>query len=411
VDKEIEKIIKKRKDVAHDEELGNNYYPSGWKPNATWVNADNKGEVTAISKEENPKFNYLLSDNGFDPKVFEIIEDTIRFSTWQTQKKGGEIVDLYAFKFQIRKKNPHHDKYYDELLKEIKKKTPIKKQRKVKADTSWVFCMSDFQLGKKDYKYKGKKGSVATVTRINEALEKGVQQLENFKKIGKKIDTIYLISLGDLVEGTCHFYPNQAYVIDLDRSQQEHLMRKMIIKIIDTFLPYGNEIVLSGVVSNHSENRSAKASVATTRLDDSGQAQLQVIGEILEQNKMYDKVKVLVPDGYHLTLKISNRLVGFTHGHLAGFGGGDSWKKMETFWKGQMYGKSPLADCSILISGHYHHFRAVEQGAGKDDMRLWLQCPSVDDSEELYARTGLKTKQGVLTLTVNEQGWDDLKIL
>ena len=44
-------------------------------------------------------------------------------------------------------------------------------------------------------------------------------------------------------------------------------------------------------------------------------------------------------------------------------------------------------------------------------MRLWLQCPSVDDSEELYARTGLKTKQGVLTLTVNEQGWDDLRIL
>ena len=118
------------------------------------------------------------------------MEDTIRFSTWQTQRKGGEIVDLYAFKFQIRKKNPHHNKYYDELLKEIKKKTPIKKQRKVKADNSWLFCMSDFQLGKKDYKYKGKKGSVATVTRINEALEKGVQQLENFKKTGKKIDTI-----------------------------------------------------------------------------------------------------------------------------------------------------------------------------------------------------------------------------
>ena len=148
MDKEIEKIIKKRKDVAHDEELGNNYYPSGWKPNATWVNKDNRGEITAISKEENPKFNYLLSDNGFDPKVFEIMEDTIRFSTWQTQRKGGDIVDLYAFKFQIRKKNPHHNKYYDELLKEIKKKTPIKKQRKVKADTSWVFCMSDFQLGK-----------------------------------------------------------------------------------------------------------------------------------------------------------------------------------------------------------------------------------------------------------------------
>ena len=37
-------------------------------------------------------------------KSFFIDEDTIRFSTWNAQVKGGEVVDMYAFRAIIKKK-------------------------------------------------------------------------------------------------------------------------------------------------------------------------------------------------------------------------------------------------------------------------------------------------------------------
>ena len=42
------KLIKKKQEIAHNDELGNNYYPSGWKPRRDWDNNTNTGEVIHI---------------------------------------------------------------------------------------------------------------------------------------------------------------------------------------------------------------------------------------------------------------------------------------------------------------------------------------------------------------------------
>ena len=87
-------------------------------------------------------------------------------------------------------------------------------------------------------------------------------------------------------------------------------------------------------------------------------------------------------------------------------GGGDTWTKIEKLWKGQMFGWKPLGSCEILFSGHYHHLRTVQQAG-----RTWFQAPSLDASFEFEERTGDGTDRGVLTLTINKNGWDNLKIL
>ena len=116
-------IIKKRKDVKHNEDLGNNYYPSGWSPNASYDEVTKSGSITHIQKHSNTfKYEKLLEDWGFSSKEFYIDEDTIKFSTWNAQQKGGHIVDMYGFKAVIKRKNPNHDKYYKKLLAEVKKK-------------------------------------------------------------------------------------------------------------------------------------------------------------------------------------------------------------------------------------------------------------------------------------------------
>ena len=165
------------------------------------------------------------------------------------------------------------------------------------------------------------------------------------------------------------------------------------------------KIILGGVPGNHGENRTSKGQVSTNRLDNSDTAQLQIVGEIINGRERYKHVQVVVPDDYHLVLEVKGIHIGFTHGHMTS-GGGDAWIKMEKFWKGQMYGWLPIGGASVLVSGHYHHLRVVEQKG-----RTWIQAPSLDQSNEFTARTGYATTQGVLTFTVDENGWDNLRIL
>ena len=87
-------------------------------------------------------------------------------------------------------------------------------------------------------------------------------------------------------------------------------------------------------------------------------------------------------------------------------GGGDAWKKIENWWKGQMYGWLPSGSAEILVAGLYHHFRAVEQRG-----RTWFQVPALDDSLDFQARSGYATQRGVLTFTIDKNGWSNLQIL
>ena len=312
--------------------------------------------------------------------------------------KGGVVVDMYAFKSIIKRKNPHHDKLFKQLESEIRKKKPVK-IKKTKGDTAYMLFMSDWQLGKKDY------GSINTVKHIRQAIEKAKVNIKNINKTDAQIDEIYLIGLGDLIEGCFGFYDHQPFNIEITKTEQEHLVRVMILEIIDGLLSLAPKIILGGVAGNHGENRTGKGSISTTRLDNSDTAQLQIVGEIIQGRERYNHVKVVVPDDYHLVLEIKGQNVAFTHGHFT-MGGGDAWKKIENWWKGQMYGWLPSGSAEILVTGHYHHFRAVEQRG-----RTWFQVPALDDSLDFQARSGYATQRGVLTFTIDKNGWSNLQIL
>jgi len=398
MDKDTKGLISKRKDIAHNEELGNNFYPSGWQPRASFDENTKTGEILHVQPDNNNfKYDSLLNEWGFDSKEFYIDEDTIKFSTWNAQQKGGLIVDMYAFKAVIKKRNPHHDKSYAKLLKEIKKKKPVKVKKG--GNCAWFFFMADWQLGKKDL------GVEQTIALIRRGIANGKTQLKDLEKQGHVVKEIYLIGLGDLIENCFGFFDHQPFNVSLSKTEQEHLTRVMILEILDAFLGQAESIVLGGVPGNHGENRSGKASVMTNRLDNADTASIQIVGEIIKGRERYKHVKVVVPDDFHLALEVFGKRIAFTHGHMT-TGGGDIWGKIEKWWKGQMYGWLPAGMCEILVTGHYHHLRVVEQLG-----RAWFQAPSLDQSDEFKARTGNMSRNGVLSFTVNKDGWDNLKIL
>jgi hypothetical protein len=384
------------------EEWGNNFYKSGWQPGLEVNEQTGLGEITHVGTDPDyrNKFDSILRDWGFDPEHYEI-EGSVRASSWNVQLKGGRTETFYAFKGIVKKKRPGQDKYFKELFKQAKKKPPIKKKT-LGGDTAFLFFMADWQLGKKDF------GVENTINRYDIALQDEVNRIKDLRKTGVEIDEIYMIGLGDLTENcTNAFYDSQPFNVSLSLIEQYALARSMIMKTIDTFLPHADKLVLAGAPGNHGEmTRSSKGQVYTNRLDNSDTMHLQICEEIMKANpERYNKVSVEIPEGFHQVMEIKNISCGWTHGHMTS-GSGNPENKIESWWKGQMYGFLPAGECQILVTGHYHHFRSKQQGD-----RTWFQSPSLDKSIDFTQRTGMWSHPGVLTFTVNEKGWDNLKIL
>ena len=383
------------------EEWGNNFYKSGWQPGLTVNEQTGMGEIThvGIDPDYRNKFDSILKEWGFDPEHYEI-EGSVRASSWNVQLKGGRTETFYAFKGIVKKKRPGHDKYFQSLFKQASKKPTIAKKFDA-GDTAFMWFMSDWQLGKKDY------GVENTIKRYDRALQDGVNRIKDLRRLGNKIDEIYMVGLGDLTENcTPHFYESQPHNVSLTLIEQYALARSMIMKTIDTFLPHADNITVCGIGGNHGEmTRSSKGQVLSDRLDNSDMMHFEIVKEIMEQNERYDKVQVILPTDYHHLLDIKGKGVAITHGHMTGGGAGPEGKIMK-WWQGQMFGWLPSGAAEILVTGHYHHPRLLRQGK-----RTWFQCPSIDASKDFTARTGLWNDPGVLCFTVNKDGWDNYRIV
>ena len=382
-------------------DLGNNYYKSGWQPSYEFDETTGTGDITYVGKDPNYKDKYddILKDLKFDPKYYEI-DGKIKASSWNTQLKGGEVTTFYAFKGTIRRKNPALDKQFEELLKLFKHK-PKLKDKKLGGDTAFIWTMADWQLGKADY------GVENTVERYEEALIAGVEHIKVLRKGGTKINEIYLLGMGDLTENCDQsYYSSMPFNVTLSLSQQYRLARQLIMRTVDTFLPLADKIIMCGIGGNHGEmTRAGKGQVLTSRLDNSDMMHFEICKEIMAKNDRYKKVKVILPTDYHHLLEIKGKAVAITHGHMTTGGAGPEGKIIK-WWQGQMFGWLPSGAAEILITAHYHHPRLFKQGK-----RTWFQCPSVDASKDFTARTGMWNEPGVLTLTIDKNGWDNLKIL
>lgn len=395
---------KKNKDLTPKEEWGNNFFKSGWKPDIEINEVTGVGEITHVGTDPDyrNKFAEILDGWGFSSDEYEI-EGSVKASSWNMQLKGGEVTTFYAFKGVVRRKRKGHDKYFQELFKQASKKPIIKSPKVYGGDTAFMFFMSDWQLGKSDL------GVEATINRYDIALQDAVSRIKHLRKIGVEIDEVHLVGLGDLTENcSLNYFASQPYNVELSLIEQYTLARAFIFKTVETFLPLADKIILTGVPGNHGEmTRSGKGQVLTSRLDNSDTMHIQIMQEIFNANKeRYKKVTVEVPEGYHHTTTVKGITCSYTHGHMSGGSGGNPEVKIENWWKGQMYGFLPAKDSKILVTAHYHHFRAKQQGD-----RTWFQAGSIDKSLDFTARTGLWSHPGVLTFTINGKGWDNLKLL
>jgi predicted phosphodiesterase len=227
----------------------------------------------------------------------------------------------------------------------------------------------------------------------------------------EKPDRLYVVGMGDMIEGCDGHYPMQTFQTGASglngRRDQVKLVRRLLVKLLTGWARHVPSMVVGAVPGNHGEGR--KDGKAYTTFDDNDDiAVFEQTSEILAGNpESYQHVRFVVPDGdLALTLDVAGTAVGFVHGHQARRGSTPS-VKLTGWWKDKAHAQHPIGDATILVSGHYHHLAVLQEGP-----KTWLQCPALDGGSRWWEESGGgRAPVGTLSFKVGPDGWSGLEVL
>jgi len=367
-----------------------------WTPGVSWQGEEGTVTTEAVEGDAHPDWSGVLRMWGLDPENFAVVEPVL-FNVW------GDVDGILnrQWKGKVVRKGKQENYDIEELIKEIKKHKPTVR-KEFTGGASLVVCASDWQVGKKDG--DGLKGLVG---RWLQAIDDVEFRLKELKKIGRLIDSITVLCLGDLVEGCDGHYAIQTFTVEVDRRDQVKIARRLLRDALIRWSKLVPSITVAAIGGNHGENRKNGKSF-TTLNDNDDVALVESVAEIFAANpEAYGHIKFNIPtDDLSLTLEVHGKIIGITHGHLARSGMGVE-AKLRRWIADQSLGRQPIGDCDILVSGHYHSFKLADFGGVK-----WIQAPALDGGSVWWKQsTGEVADVGVLTFLVSSQGVSDIQLL
>jgi len=389
------------------------HVPKGWERSFESNGPDVLITTGPLTVEASPQlWADLLADWGLDPDTVELVGDP-KVKGWDSPVKGtttGETIRLRSYSVRFRNKAKAIGTVdVARLLKSAAKRKPSRKQP-VPADDAeraLLVLLADWQVGKGEGG-----GSAGTVERITAAFDATLDRLAELAKVGRPCHVVYVVGMGDLVEGCTGHYASQQSTVDLDLRQQTMVVMRLIVNIVDRLVDAGYRVVLSGVAGNHGENRAGGSKAITGPEDNVDLMVIEQAGEVFKGNpERYANVTVWIPDALSMSLDICGVIVGFYHGHMGSMKA-NPLTKLATWWTNQIVDGGPTAPARILVTGHYHHLHISEGGGGS---RTHIQCPAMDGGSRWFRESaGKSSPPGFLTLVVGEscgpRGYDDLKV-
>ncbi len=332
----------------------------------------------------------MFKDFDLDPKVWTVI--SVRKSRWQ--RYDGEWLEAARVSVKPAEHISGHDIDYDELVKEVSRWKP----NKTEAHTGPLYAI--YAIGDTQYGKDAGGGTEATIQRVLKAIDESVSRHKELLKIGRNIGTVVLPQLGDCIEGSTSQNGKVLGRSDLGVSQQVRIGRRVLMAWIKAFAPLCNELIVPVVPGNHDETHR----IMMTDPIDSWQIEVvSAVQDACAENPALSHVKFYYPkpDNATLAIDLGGTIVGMAHGHQA--------KDMGKWIAGQATGRTPVGSADILLTGHFHHFRADQVGP-----RLWIQVPAMDGGSAWFRdKSGLESPTGIVSLVVGD-GYDprrDLAVL
>ena len=283
--------------------------PAALKPGVDWDGVD--VEITSeVLDGPNPDWDSILTKWGYDPKIHEIIEP-VKVSQWEVLTADGAVQPLYSYKAGVRTRAGVKDTSYADLVREIKKYRKPKREAP-EGDQAFVVCLADWQLGKGDGD-----GVAGTVERILSAIDGVEDRIIELRKIGRKLGKLYVVGLGDMIEGCDGQYTAQTFTVELNRREQIRVCRRLVRDAIMRWAKHFPEVNVIAVPGNHGENRK-NGRLYTDRGDNDDVAVFEAVSDIFAANpEAFGHVSFYLPENdTSVIMDICGTPVGFTHGHI-----------------------------------------------------------------------------------------------
>ena len=402
--------MSKLKATLTDIALDADGHPNGDKAWAT-VSPDG-GELStgAMPTELGTDWDAVLRGFGLDPDIFEIVDDTVRMSKWQSSKRlengDRDLIWLYSYKARFKRKNltALPDKEIDDIRTYVQKwKSVAKTTASISSEkgSTLVVCWADQQLGK-----SAGGGTDATVARIMDSYQATIQRVKDLRKIGRNIEKIAIVNMGDPVEGCDGNYASQLFTVELTQRQQLLLAIDLWAQGIRQLAPLAEEAEFISVLCNHGEWMRRGGKAITSDSDNAGGFLTDAVKRVLDGRPETDKLKWNIPHDEMITTSVLSGIkVAFTHGHKIS-GKEVEWLRGQSIKILREEGREP----DIWVTAHRHHLQVQDFGP-------WyrFQCPSNDGGSKWYTdMSGNWSTPGTLTFLVGNhdpKGWSDMAVL
>ena len=342
----------------------------------------NEGTAVTPGYESEPaNFDEFLISAGLDPDGIEVIPP-IRTSRWQQREDGPWLT---SYRFTFRRKTAGID--LPLLLAEAKNKIKVIPPKKT-TEKCLVILWSDLQVGKVDY--RGNTESLVERIAIMQA-----RLVEKIKT--EKPEKAIFVDTGDTVENFGNAADLQQLATnDLSIMEQVDLATTLAWQTLKLVAQYVPDVTYASVGSNHCQFRVNKQVIGKAS-DDWGIFIGRQLARLSKEKSL--PIKFLEPQPHDESLAIDVfedgfHILGIVHGHQA-----KRPDAMATWWRGQAFGRQPVADASVLVHGHWHHLRVTEMGSTpRGTSRFLVMAPTLDNGSGWWKKvTGEDSVPGLAT--------------
>lgn len=351
---------------------------------------------------------HVFEQFKLDPEQFEILDDTVRCSTWQQSKRtdGGnrDVVQLYSYRARFRRKSLTALSEADvaEARKRLQKyKLPKRIPGSgLGAPVGAVLNLADIQGGKSEGG-----GVAATQQRLLDGLENFQSYVNKQRKVGVNLEQLMIVNNGDPYEGCAGNYDSQLFTVELNHRGQMNFVLDIWETYARELYPQFEQGEFVSVLCNHTEMGRMGGRKNQTSDSDSGGAFLaETLQRILAGRSDFDHVGFTIPhDEMNVYKQFAGIEMGFNHGHKIP---GNDAAGFEKWLNGQVRGDARAHAVKVWITAHRHNFQCWDLGSATG-----FQCPSADGgSKWLRDMNGKFSRAGILALLVGEHhslGWSD----
>lgn len=355
---------------------------------------------------------------NLDASVFEVVDDTVRMSTWQqsARSKTGDrdVVQLYSYSARFRRITS--EKIPDSTLREWRAALQSITDRPTTAPEAPAGIAATYPIFIADPQL-GKKGTDEAVENWKNGVLGHCDAIRGMAAVGRQPEAVHVAWMGDETEGVCNNYANQPYTVELNQSKQLELDFDLRVWTIKQVAELGLPISASSVISNHGEwTRNGSKDPVTSQGDNASTYIARQVKKMFDEMAPFGGPSIdwTIGDGDPAVLvNLSGVDCYFTHGYVEKGRGGSTELRAKSAVERQILGRTEtLGSVPLWFFAHYHHLYTNEF-----QNRTLFGMPALEaerSSEYMLNQYGVWSKPGMLGMLVGEhtsRRWSDLTVI